>query len=173
MFDIKGNKIVLKTDDLAVPPFKEHYNNAKNKAQAMKEIEYVIWRYKWNTPYEAYPERERDARVGKDVFGDSNYVPADDVKELARRFNEFQETPMTRLLTSSKHAAEAIMNVMNSYSEEDLDIDSATKVSKLLKDISGIIKSLDMAMKQARAEQAETGRVKGGGIIGMYETPRQ
>ena len=27
----------------------------------------------------------------------------------------------------------------------------------------------DMAMKQAKAEQAETGRVKGGGIIGMYE----
>ena len=92
--------------------------------------------------------------------------------ELAKRFNEFQETPMTRLLTSSKHAAEAIMSVMNSYSEADLDIDSATKVSKLLKDISGIIKSLDMAMKQAKAEQAETGRVKGGGIIGRYENPR-
>ena len=64
------------------------------------------------------------------------------------------------------------MSVMNSYSETDLDIDSATKVSKLLKDISGIIKSLDMAMKQAKAEQVETGRVKGGGIIGRYENPR-
>lgn len=79
---------------------------------------------------------------------------------------------MTRLLTSSKHAAEAIMNVMNEYSQEDLDIDTATKVSKLLKDISGIIKSLDLAMKQAKAEQTETGRVKGGGIIGLYESPK-
>ena len=77
---------------------------------------------------------------------------------------------MTRLLTSSKHAAEAIMNVMNEYSQEDLDIDTATKVSKLLKDISGIIKSLDLAMKQAKAELAETGRVKGGGVIGLYES---
>ena len=76
---------------------------------------------------------------------------------------------MTRLLTSSKHAAEAIMNVMNEYSQEDLDIDTATKVSKLLKDISGIIKSLDLAMKQAKAE---TGRVKGGGVIGHYENPK-
>ena len=61
---------------------------------------------------------------------------------------------MTRLLTCSKHAAEAIMDVMNNYSGSDLDIDSATKVSKLLKDVSGIIKSLDLAMKQAKAAQA-------------------
>lgn len=172
MFDIKGNKIILKTDELAVPPFKDYYNNAKDKSKAIKEIEFVIWRYKWNTPYEAYPEKERTQRVGKDVFGIDNYRPTDNVKELARRFNEFQETPMTRLLTSSKHAAEAIMNVMNDYSQEDIDIDTATKVSKLLKDISGIIKSLDLAMKQAKAEQAETGRVKGGGVIGLYESPK-
>lgn len=163
---------MLKTDDLAVPPFKDYYNNSKDKSKAIKEIEFIIWRYKWNTPYEAYPEKERTQRVGKDVFGIDDYKPTDNVKELAKRFNEFQETPMTRLLTSSKHAAEAIMNVMNDYSQEDIDIDTATKVSKLLKDISGIIKSLDLAMKQAKAEQAETGRVKGGGVIGLYESPK-
>lgn len=61
------------------------------------------------------------------------------------------------------------MNTMDSYSKEELDIDTASKVSKLLKDVSGIIKSLDLAMRQAKAEQADTGRVKGGGVIGMYE----
>ena len=32
MFDIKGDKISLNTEDLAVPPFKEHYNGAKDKS---------------------------------------------------------------------------------------------------------------------------------------------
>jgi len=59
MFDIRGSKITLNTDDLAIPPFKDYYNNAKDKNKALKEIEYIIWRYKWNTPYEAYPENER------------------------------------------------------------------------------------------------------------------
>ncbi len=59
MFDIKGDKIVLATEDLAIPPFKDHYNNAEDKDLALKEIEYVIWLYKWNTPYEAYPEKVR------------------------------------------------------------------------------------------------------------------
>lgn len=38
MFDIKGNKIVLSTDDLAIPPFADHFNNAADKQQALKEI---------------------------------------------------------------------------------------------------------------------------------------
>lgn len=169
MFDILGNKIQLKTDELAIPPFKDFYNNAEDKALAIKKIEFIIWRYKWNSPYEAYPEKDRTWRVAKDVFNDSNYVPDDEMEELAKRFNEFQETPMTRLLRSSKNAAEGIMNAMDSYAEQELDIDTAKKLSAILKDVSGIVKSLDMAMKQAKAEQAESGRVKGGGVIGMYE----
>ena len=59
MFDIIKNKIQLSTDDLAIPPFKDFYNNAKDKQDALKKIEFIVWRYKWNSPYEAYPEKER------------------------------------------------------------------------------------------------------------------
>lgn len=89
MFDIQGNKIILSTNDLAIPPFKDYYNNSTNKELALKEIEYIIWLYRWNTPYEAYPENERSSRVAKDVFKDDNYVMNDDLKALAVRFLEF------------------------------------------------------------------------------------
>lgn len=169
MFDIVKNKIQLSTDDLAIPPFKDFYNNAEDKQDALRKIEFIIWRYKWNSPYEAYPEKERTWRVAEAVLKDKNYRPDDTVKELAKKFQELQETPATRLLKSSKSAAEGIMNTMDSYAEEELDIDTAKKLAAILKDVSGIIKSLDLASKQAKAEQAEAGRVKGGGTIGMYE----
>jgi len=89
MFDIQGDKVRLNPDDLAIPPFKDHYNNAKDKSQALKEIEYVVWLHKWNTPYEAYPADRRPLVVAKDVFKDENYVPSEEVKELAKRFLEF------------------------------------------------------------------------------------
>ena len=89
MFDIQGNKIILSTNDLAIPPFKDYYNNSTNKELALKEIEYIIWLYRWNTPYEAYPENERSSRVAKDVFKDDNYVMNEDLKALAVRFLEF------------------------------------------------------------------------------------
>lgn len=89
MFDIKGDKISLNVEDLSVPPFREHYNNAKDKSLALKEIEYVVWLHKWNTPYEAYPESSRAKVVAKDVFGDEKYIPTEGVKVLEKRFLEF------------------------------------------------------------------------------------
>lgn len=169
MFDIKGNKISLATEDLAIPPFREHYNKATDKSLAVKEIEYIVWLYKWNTPYEAYPIEQRASIVAKDVFKDEKYVPTAEVKELAKRFNEFQETPGTRLLSASQMAAEGLIAALNDYSQGNMDIDTAIKVTRILKDVGNIVKSLDIAMKQAKAEQLETGRVKGGGVIGLYE----
>ena len=89
MFDIKGDKISLNTEDLAIPPCKDHYNKAKDKSSALKEIEYVVSLHKWNTPYEAYPLETRAATVAKDIFGDSKYEPTAEVKELEKRFLEF------------------------------------------------------------------------------------
>lgn len=172
MFDIKGNKISLNTEDLAIPPFKDHYNNAKDKSSALKEIEYIVWLYKWNTPYEAYPLDQRPKIVAKDVFKDERYTPSEEVKQLAKRFVEFQETPGTRLLSASQTAAEGLIAALNDYSRGLMDIDTAIKVTRILKDVGNIVKSLDIAMKQAKAEQVESGKVKGGGIIGLYETIR-
>lgn len=169
MFDIKGNKIVLDTDELAIPPFKDYYNNAKNKTEALKDIEYIIWRYKWNTPYEAYPEKERTQRIAKDIFKVDNWEEPSCITELAKRFIEFQETPGTRLLTASRSAAEGLTEALNMYSEHGMDIDTAIKVTRILKDVGNIVKSLDTAMKQAKAEQIDAGRVKGGGQLGLYE----
>ena len=169
MFDIQGSKIKLSTEDLAIPPFKDYYNKAKDKSEALKEIEYVIWLYKWNTPYEAYPEKQRASVVAKDIFKDEKYIPSPQLKELAIRFQEFQQTPGTRLLQSSQSAAEGLIETLNQYSEGSMDIDTALKITRILKDVSAVVKSLDVAMKQAKAEQMESGKVKGGGIIGLYE----
>lgn len=172
MFDIQGSKIKLSTNDLAIPPFKDFYNEAEDKSLALKEIEYVVWLCKWNTPYEAYPEKDRARQVAIDMFKDENYQPSDKVKYLMKRFLEFQQTPGTRLLSASQTAAEGLIEALNQYSEGAMDIDTAIKVTRILKDVGPIVKSLDIAMKQAKVEQIETGRVKGGGTIGLYENPR-
>jgi hypothetical protein len=75
-------------------------------------------------------------------------------------------------LSASQTAAEGLIAALNDYSKGLMDIDTAIKVTRILKDVGNIVKSLDIAMKQAKAEQLETGRVKGGGTIGLYETVR-
>lgn len=169
MFDIQGSKIKLSTEDLAIPPFKDFYNNAKDKDTALKQIEYIVWLYKWNSPYEAYPEKKRASIVGKDLFGDVQFKPTPQMKELAKRFLEFQETPGTRLLTASRKAAEGLIESLEAYSQDAMDIDTALKITRILKDVGNIVKSLDTAEKQAKTEQMETGRIKGGGSLNAFE----
>lgn len=169
MFDIQGSKIKLSTEDLAIPPFREYYNKAKDKSQALKEIEYIVWLYKWDTPYTAYPENEMPSVIAKDVFKLENYQPTDDMKELAKRFLEFQETPGTRMLKTAQQAAEGVQWTLRNYSNQ-MDLDDAVKVTRILKDVASVAKQLDIAMKQAKSEQVESGKVKGGGVIGLYET---
>lgn len=111
----------------------------------MKAIEYVIWNKKWNSPYNAYPEKDRASKIAYDVFGDANYIPDNTVKDLMQRFTEFQETPGTRLLTASRSAAEGLIEALSSYSEDGMDIDTAIKVTRILKDVGNIVKSLDIA----------------------------
>lgn len=172
MFDIQGGKVILSTESLAIPPFRDYYNNSTDKELALKEIEYIVFLYKWNTPYEAYPVSERASKVAKDIFGEEHYIMSDALKVLAVRFREFQETPSTRLLATSQNAAEGLMSTLEECSKNAMDVDTALKVTRILKDVGQVVKSLDIAMKQAKAEQLDTGKVKGGGIIGMYELPR-
>lgn len=181
MFDIEGGKIKLSANSLAIPPFRDHYAGKKDKAQALKEIEYIVWAYKWDTPYLSYPPSERYTKVALDVFKTAGYKPSKEVEELAKRFMEFQNTPLIRLYNAAEEGLEFLVQTLENlkldiltmgdvYLEDKLKI--AAGVSKLLKDVEPTAKSLDSAKKRAMAEQVDSGRVKGGGIIGLYEIPR-
>lgn len=181
MFDIEGGKIKLSADTLAIPPFKKHYEEAKDKAKALKEIEYIVWRYKWNTPYLSYPSDVRTQQVAKDVFDSSTWEESQDIKALATRFIEFQTTTLIRLYNAAEEGTEFLIKSLEELKadmerEGELSLIDKLKitagVSKLLKDVEPTAKSLESAKKRAMAEQVESGRVKGGGVIGLYEIPR-
>jgi len=55
-------------------------------------------------------------------------------------------------LGASQVAAEGLIAALQDYSKESMDIDTAIKVTRILKDVGNIVKSLDIAMKQAKAE---------------------
>lgn len=182
MFDIEGGKIKLSANSLAIPPFKQHYNDAKDKVIVLKEIEYVIWLHKWDTPYLAYPPNERPTKVGKDIFNNENYKPSKALQIVITRFEEFQNTPLIRMYNSAETGLEYNIELLDSLKqgammsshlslEEQLKIGAG--INKLLKDVEPIAKSLDSAKKRAMAEQVESGKVKGGGTLGLYEMPRK
>lgn len=181
MFDIEGGKIKLSADTLAIPPFAEHFNNAEDKAQALKEIEYIVWCYKWDTPYKSYPPKEREAHVAKDVFKLDSYNAPERILSLSKRFMEFQNTSIVRLYNAAEEGLEFLVETLEGIKADMADNGSmpledklkiAAGVSKILKDVEPTAKALDSGKKRAMAEQIESGKVKGGGTIGLFEIPR-
>lgn len=182
MFDIEGGKIKLSADSLAIPPFRKHLEDATDKAKALKEIEYVAWLCRWDSPYLAYAPNDRPIKIGKDVFNDETYKPNACVVQLITRFKEFQDTPLIRMYKSAETGLEYLIELLNSLNQgvstsDHLSLEEQLKigagVTKLLKDVEPTAKSLDSAKKRAMAEQIETGKVKGGGTLGLYEMPRK
>ena len=172
MFDIVNGKVVLSANSLAIPPFKEYFESTKDKTKATKDIEYVIWLYKMNSPYTAYDPDIRPRIVAKDVFGDEDYTPSDKVVELADRYMEFQNTPLVRLYIAAQNGLEYLIKNLSALKHGFYDED-ALKVSKLLKEVEPISKSFENAKARAIAEQQDSGKVRGGGTIGLYEKPRK
>lgn len=170
MFDIVGGKVVLDADSLAIPPFKKFLENSKNEAKALKEIEYMVWLYKWNTPYLAYDPDVRASIVSKDIFGVELYHESEELKSIIKRFDEFQNTVLIRFYKSAEAGVEYVNAQLAKAEENQMDPE---KVVKLVERADKITTSLENLKARAVAEQSNSGRIKGGGKAGYYELPRK
>lgn len=170
MFDIIGGKVVMDADSLAIPPFKSYLEKHKDKAKALKEIEYVIWLYKWNTPYLSYDPDVRASIVKIDVFDSEKYPITKELEELTVRYEEFQNTPLIRFYKAAEESLEYLRDCLKNARKDQMDPEV---VAKLMEKTGKISTSLEQLKERAVAEQQETGRVKGGGKTGHYELPRK
>lgn len=55
--------------------------------------------------------------------------------------------------------------------EEQLKVGAG--VAKIVKEVEPMGKSIISAKKRAMADETESGKVKGGGTLGLYEIPRK
>ena len=173
VFDIVGGEVTFTAEALALPFFKVIWDRdkTKNKEIATKEISYIIFKNKYDSPYTSYPESERGAIVIKDVFT-KKYEPDDLVLEAEKRYNELQDSISLRLLKSSYVAIDAMINYFLSLPTKIIDDKIVRNLTASVKDLAATIKSLDSLEKQVQKEQLEDVRARGGSEIGIFELPR-
>jgi len=181
LFDIQAGKITISEDSLAIPPFKVLWDRdkTKTKEKATREISFVAFLCDYKSPYfEAYPEHLRMGVLKKDFFDDENYELDEILETAIERYREFRESTNTRLLRTAKGTAEKLAQWFDKVNFDDVDRDgrpmyTARDVSANLKDIGGIVKSLDVLERQVQKEQLEQSKVRGGSDIGDYELPEE
>jgi len=179
LFDIQAGKITINEESLAIPPFKALWDRdkTKSKERATREISFVAFLCDYNSPYfEAYPEDQRIKVLKKDFLGGEDYEPDGFLEAAIERYKEFRETTNTRLLRAAKFGAEKLTDWffgidMDARDRDGRPLYTAKEISANLKEIGGIVKSLDMLERQVQKEQLEQSRARGGSDIGDYEIP--
>lgn len=181
IFDIENNKVVLNPQSLSVPEFKLIWERDKNKMKgtATKEISYIVFLCdeSVDNPYRAYKDDDRERILLKD-FMDSNWKPDQLVLQGIEKFKELKQTTNSRLLRSAKKAAEKLSEYFDSVDFNVKDnsgrpVFSSRDLASNLKEVAGIVKSLNLLEDMVRKEQMEGTNIRGGGDIGLYETRRE
>lgn len=177
LFDIDKSKIILNPDVLAIPALKKIWDRdkTKDKEKAMKELSYIVFLCDFHSPYKDLRSDEKEKIIKNDIFGDDNWKGDKSIEEAIEIYNRLQITPSMRMLQSSKIAVE---KVAKWFEEVDLTKEdgfgkllySATDVSRNLKEIGSIVKSIASLEKQVKTELTEVS-VRGNNTIGYFEDP--
>ena len=124
LFDIQDGKVVLNATELAIPAFKKIYDSDRSKAkdEAFKKISYIIFMYKWDSPYMGTINiSEREDILKKELFNNSKWEPDDLVKEAILRYKEFQHTFSLQFLENNMIGAVKLMDYYERINWDETD----------------------------------------------------
>lgn len=167
LFDIDKGKVVLNPTTLWVPEFKAVWNRdkKKNKDRAIAEISYMVFMYSYQSPYQAYSEKEREEKVREDFLKDfPEWEPDELVQAAIKKYQELQDSVSLRLLRSTKLALETIEEYFKTANPEDI-----STIVKNAKELGNLVQSLDKLEKQVQKEQLENANIRGSSEVGLFE----
>lgn len=176
LFDLINQKPVISASALMIPEFRDLWDRDKsaNKEKASAELAYIYFVTDYKSVYQSYDESEREKQIIKDLF-DDNWKEDEKVALARDKYDKLQQTPTMGFLKDAMKAVEATRKYFRGvdYSLRDRlgeMIYDPTKVSKMLKDLAGILVSLEKLEQRIKKEQSLTNvTIRGGGIAGIYE----
>lgn len=181
IFDIVDGKVVVNPYELAIPAFKDLYeaDKSKDKHNALDAIRYIVFMYKWDSPYSSYTEEDERSRVlKKEIFKNESYTLDTLTEKAIDAFKRFQYTFTLQFLEANLHGAKKLMESYYNINWEEEDKSGKAKYSS--KDVAsniekagGIIKSLYTLQEQVKREQLDKSVSRGGSEINYFEIPKR
>lgn len=167
LFDIQNGKIILNPTVLWIPEFKKIWDRDKKKAKgkAIAELSYIVFMHSFQSPYQAYAEKDREGKIMEDFFKDfKEWQPDDSVEAAIKKYHELQDSISLRLLRSTLLALETIEEYFKSATPSDINT-----IVKNAKELGGLVQSLEKLKRQVQKEQLEVTSIRGQSEAGLFE----
>jgi hypothetical protein len=169
LIKVDDNNVELAEGTLLVPEFKEIWESNK-KDVAIEKIKF-IWLYAdYNSPYKQYTDEDRILKLEKDL----KIKFTADIQKGVNKYKELTYTFNMGFLADAKYAAQKTREYFRSVDYTKIDVKGnpiykGTDITKMLKDVTGVITSLDILEKKVETEQISQSKVKAGAKISKWE----
>jgi hypothetical protein len=176
LFDIVDGKVVLDASELSLPSFKKIYESdkSKDKVDSFNKISYIVFMYKWDSPYMSIIDEETRSNKLKSQLFNTNWELDKQVTNAIEDYKLFQHTWSLQFLEDNILGATKLMDYYRRVNWDETDkmgkpIYSSRDLAANLEKAGGILKSLHSLKEQVKKEELESNRVKGGSALGSYE----
>ena len=185
LFNIEEYKVIPNKEALMIFPYSSIWND-NTKEMALLKFAYIEFMssYKKSNPFIGYPEKDRGDKILDKILTNS-IDPAsikDDVlvQQGIEVYKQFQEesVPTIRLYNSSLIAADKLQDFFLTFDftkispKTGLPLYKPADITRALKDVNEIIKTLNSIKKQVYQELDETAKGKAGRDINYFEIPK-
>jgi hypothetical protein len=167
IFDLdEDSNVVIAEEIREIPEFKKLVMRDKDrqKRNALRELSYVYHKSDYRSVYNNYSPVEKLAKLKEDFK-----VEAEDdvIKSAISKYLELTQTPIIRLLNSSRQKIDELAEYIEHTTITDDTIEVFIKASEK---IPNLINALDKIEEKVKADQSMSGsRTKGGKVVSKLE----
>jgi len=168
-----GNNLVITPEALVIPEFADLWKGDKTpeKRVAKNNLSYIYFLCNYKSVYQSYSTEKRGSVLKRDL---GIKVISVNLKVAIKKYEELQSTPILRLLQSAIGATEETSKYFSNvnYAERDMHgkpVYKPKEVTSCLKDIVGVVDSLEKLEERVKKERQSEARIRGGGTSGAFE----
>jgi hypothetical protein len=180
LFDYKERNVIVSPEALLIPEFEEIYkrDKSKDKAKAIKELSYIYFISDYKSPYISSLSPDALKRtIGKDFMKDEDYEPDSKILAAIDKYKSIQRTPSMLLLNASLQTVHNLTDYLQNIDLQERDkndkpIYKPSDVTNSLKNIGGIVDSLNKVRANVEKEIQEAATLRGQRKKGNREDPK-
>lgn len=171
LIEIENYQIKLADEAFLVKPIRRLFNadRSERKEQFWKQMSYMYFMVSPASSYSYILDmEERAAEIIKQEGLPENFKPSEMLKEAMAIYKNLTVTPSQKLLESSLAAANTVStflknpNILIDEDEKGKPKHSVSEITKALKDVEGIVASLQNLQKKVEQELKEnSGKARG------------
>lgn len=182
IFEIRNNLAYPTVHTLLVEPFKTIWeqDTTHNKGEAIRAFTYVdlVCNMRKSNPFASCSEKERPAKVRKQVWGDENYKP-DNVLQIIEAvivYKSFltEASASYQLYCSAMKAVDSVKEFLDGVdlterTKAGTAVYKPTDITRAVKEVPEVIKSLQALKETVNSELQEASKTRNQRQIGIYE----